>query len=73
MEFNAENVSITIPFMLPIRQETIYAKIDQSNIAECQSFQRTSSWVGEFEERKFKWIVKTNLTPGLFLSHQYIK
>jgi len=52
--------------MLPIRQEIIYAKIDQSNIAGYQSCQSASSWVGEFEERKFKWIVKTNLTPGLF-------
>jgi len=66
MIFHAENVSITITFMLPIRQETIYAKIDQSNIAGYQSCQSASSWVGEFEERKFKSIVKTNLTPGLF-------
>ncbi len=40
----AENISIMITFIPPIRKETIYAKIHQSNIAEYQSCQRTSSY-----------------------------
>ena len=31
---NAENVSLMISFMLPIKKETTYSKIYQSNIAE---------------------------------------